>query len=128
MFGMRRREFIALLGLRAREPGVHQATMYFSVNPFPLELAARRSRGARSAGPDSDTREVCRHVRLSRRIESRQGHCHYSDCYDRTDDSICFEPAVKFGRISRIVSPDAVFHDTPLPGERKETIHQGRLL
>jgi len=40
MFGMRRREFIALLGLRAREPGVHQATMYFSVNPLPLELAA----------------------------------------------------------------------------------------
>lgn len=40
MFDLRRREFIWLLGLRAREPGVHQATMYFSVNPLPLELAA----------------------------------------------------------------------------------------
>jgi hypothetical protein len=36
---MRRREFIALLGLRAREPGVHQATMYFSVNPLPLGVS-----------------------------------------------------------------------------------------
>ena len=40
MIWIQRREFITLLGLRAREPGVHQATMYFSVNPLPLELAA----------------------------------------------------------------------------------------
>src|SRR6266700_7914779 len=76
------------------------------VSPARAPVSSTVSRGGGSFRR-SDTREFCRPIGLSPRVETAQGHRQHSNCQKRAEDGIRLEPPVEFVRIPQI----AISHD-----------------